>query len=212
MGSLFKPGNKQVKTAKRGEALNDDQKENATKKRNNTLIILAVVLGGLNYYKLDALENARTIIIVPYGSQSSDMLITGDNANTEYLTSILRLIISDYGSVSKGTIDSKFANIQSMVYPARVEAMRVKLKQRLDYFKSFNTVSEVSELMNEIPRVITENPADLDYKVSVPKIYRITFTTNVKKIIGDSMSPDKPVKMHIDYTISEGRFWILDIK
>lgn len=212
MNSIFKPGSKQVKTAKRGEALNSDQKEIAAKKRNNTFIVLAVILGGLNYYKLDSLERTRTTIIVPYGSQSSDMLITGENANVEYLTSILRLIISDYGSVSKGTIDSKFANLQSMIYPARVEAMRVKLKQRLDYFKSFNTVSEVSELMNEIPRAITENPADIDYKVSVPKIYRITFTINVKKIIGDTMSPDKPQKMHVDYTINEGRFWILDIK
>lgn len=212
MKSLFKPGNKQVKTAMRGEALNDDQKELATRKRNNTFIILAVILGGLNYYKLDGLEKMKMTVITPYGSQSSDMLITGDSANAEYVTSIIRLIISDYGSVSKGTIDAKFANLLSMVFPQRTEDMRVQLTKRLDYFKSFNTVSEVRELMNEIPRVITENPENLDYKVSVPKVYRVSFTTNVKRIIGDQMSPDKPEKMHIDYTINEGRFWILDIK
>lgn len=212
MKSIFKPGVKQVKAAKRGEALNEDQKETATKKRNNALIILSVVLGGLNYYKLDGLEKMQTTIITPYGSQSSDMLITGDNANTEYVTSILRLIISDYGSVSKGTIDAKFANLQSMVWPERTESVRVKLTKRLEYFKSFNTVSEVRELMNEIPRTITENPEKIDYRVSLPKVYRISFTTNVKKIIGDQVSPDKPEKMYVDYAINEGRFWILDIK
>lgn len=208
----FKPGNKQVKAAKRGEALNDDQKEKATQKRNNTFIILAVILGGLNYYKLDGLEKKQTTVIVPYGSQTSDMMITGANGNAEYITSLLRLIISDYGSVSKSTIDAKFANLQSMIFPERTEEMRKKLAKRMDYFKSFNTVSEVRELMNEIPRVITENPEKLDYETSAPKVYRISFTANVRKIIGDQLGPDKPEKMHVDYVINEGRFWILDIK
>jgi len=208
---IIKPGAKRAVAAKPGEAMNDDQKKTATDKRNNTLIILIAVLGGLNWYKLDGLEKKQTTIIAPYGSKSADMLLTGDSANASYVTGMLRLIIANYGSVSRGTIDTKFSELLGMVYPDRSEGMREKLEKRMDYFKSFNSVSELRELMPEIPRVMTDNPEGIKYKTSAPNIHRVSFNANVKKIIGDSFEPDKPVKMYVDYTIADGRFWILDI-
>jgi len=207
----YLPGAKKAAAKKPGEALNDDQKKTASDKRNNTLIMLIAVLCGLNYYKIDGLEKKQTVIVTPYGSKSADMLITGDSANTSYVTAMLRLILSDYGSVSRGTIDAKFGELIGMVFPDRSEGMREKLQKRKDYFKQFNSVSEIRELMTEIPRVITDNPAGVEYKTSAPNIHRISFSANVRKIIGDSFQPDKPEKMYVDYTIVDGRFWILDI-
>ena len=210
--SGFKPGLKKIVETKRGEALNKDQKEKAAQKRTQTFIMLIAVMTGMNYYKLDNLENQQKTFIAPFGSQTGDMWVSGESANTNYITGMLRLIISDYGSISRGTMDAKFSELMSMVYPDRSEGMRQILKKRMERFKSFNTVSEIRELMSEVPRVITENPKDVDYKTSAPKIYRVSFMSSVRQVIGDSLKPDKPEKMYVDYTIEEGRFWILDIK
>ncbi len=208
---VYKPGAKSAVAAKPGEAMNDDQKKTASDKRNSTLIILIALICGVNYYKIDGLEKKQSVVIVPYGATSADMMLTGASANSSYVTGMLRLIVGNYGTVSRGTIDAKFAELLGMVYPDRSEGVREKLEKRKEYFKSFNSVSELRELMTEIPRVMTDNPEKLSYKTSAPNIHRVSFTANVKKIIGDSFEPDKPEKMYVDYTIADGRFWILDI-
>lgn len=194
------------------EALNDNQKKISEAKFLKAALVCSVLVSGLTYQKVDKLESKQTTIIVPYGAKSSDLLITGESASTEYMKMILRLIVADYGSVSKATLDSKFSSILSLVYIDRSEAIRLKLNERSKYFKQFNTVSQVMELLPGQPITITENPEDINYSTSAKIKYRIQFSVEQRKIIGEDAKPSETRKMYIDYTISEGRFWILDIQ
>lgn len=194
------------------EALNDQQKQTAETKFNKAGIIIVVILCAITYQKVDKLEKNQTYIVVPYGSKSSDLLITGESASTAYMRSILRLVVADYGSVSKATIDEKSSALLAMVYPDRTEDVRKKLKEREKYFKQFNTVSQVMELLTDQPITITENPDGIDYASSAKTKHRIDFSVEKRKIIGESVKPTETQRMHVDYTISEGRFWILDIE
>lgn len=199
---------KPVKT----EAINDHQKKTSDAKFNRAALIAAVIISGLTYQKVDKLEERQTTIIVPYGAKASDLLITGESASAEYMRMMLRLIIADYGSVSKATIDSKFSSLLGLVYPDRAEPVRVKLNERAKYFKQFNTVSQLMELLPEQPITITENPERINYNTAARKKYRIQFTVEQRKIIGEEAKPSETKKMYIDYTVSQGQFWILDIQ
>ncbi|PXW50358.1 conjugal transfer pilus assembly protein TraE [Grimontella sp. AG753] len=194
------------------EALNDNQKKVSDAKFNRAALIACVIISGITYQKVDKLENKQTTVIVPYGAKSSDMLITGESASAGYMRMILRLIISDYGSVSKATVDNKFSDLLSLVYIDRNEAMRVKLNERSKYFKQFNTISQVMELLPEQDITIKDNPPDVQYSTAAKNKYRIEFSVEQRKIIGEDAKPTETQKMHIDYTISQGRFWILDIQ
>lgn len=209
---MFKKPNKLPAKKVVTEALNDHQKQKSESKFFRAALIAAVVLNGLTYQKVDKLEKNQTTIIVPYGAKSSDLLITGESASAEYMRMLLRLVIADYGSLSKATIDSKFSSLLGLVYPDRNEAVRVKLNERSKYFNQFNTVSQLMELLPEQAITITENPEDIQYTTAAKKKYRIQFSVETRKIIGEEAKPAETHKMYIDYTVSEGRFWILDIQ
>lgn len=210
MKMFKKPKDSPVKS--NSEALNDNQKKISEAKFYKAALIAVAIISGLTYQKVDNLEKKQTTVIVPYGAKSSDLLITGESASSEYMRMILRLIIADYGSISKATIDSKFSSLLGLVFIDRTEPMRVKLNERAKYFKQFNTVSQLMELLPEQSITITENPENVKYNTSAKKKFRIAFTVEQRKIIGEDAKPTETQKMYIDYTISEGRFWILDIQ
>ncbi|EOC0240383.1 TraE/TraK family type IV conjugative transfer system protein [Cronobacter sakazakii] len=192
--------------------MNAEQKALSEKKQTRVFLILVLVLSALTYKKVDDLESNQKLVIVPYGAKSSDLLITGESASSGYMRSIARLIITDYGSVSRTNVDEKFSEILSIVYPDRVEAVRRKLNERAKYFKQFNSVSQVMELMNDQPMTITENHAGINYKTDAKNKYRFEMSMEQRKIIGDKANPPETIKGYIDYTIAEGRIWILDIQ
>ncbi|MCU8646660.1 type IV conjugative transfer system protein TraE, partial [Escherichia coli] len=194
------------------EAINDQQKKTSEAKLNRAALIAAVIISGLTYQKVDKLEERQTTVIVPYGAKASDLLISGESASAEYMRMLLRLIIADYGSVSKATIDNKFSSLLGLVYPDRAEAVRLKLNERAKYFKQFNTVSQLMELLPEQPITITENPEGIKYNTAARKKYRIQFSVEQRKIIGEEAKPNETKRMYIDYTVSQGQFWILDIQ
>ncbi|EJJ0671543.1 hypothetical protein C3D80_20260 [Cronobacter sakazakii] len=206
-----RPRARQVKK-ENSEAMNAEQKSLSEKKQTRVFLILVLVLSALTYKKVDDLESKQKLVIVPYGAKSSDLLITGESASSGYMRSIARLIITDYGSVSRTNVDEKFSEILSMVYPDRVEAVRRQLNERAKYFKQFNSVSQVMELMNDQPMTITENHAGINYKTDAKKKYRFEMSMEQRKIIGDKANPPETIKGYIDYTIAEGRIWILDIQ
>lgn len=209
---MFKKPNTRPVKKEKSEALNDSQRKTSEQKFNRAALIAAVIISGLTYQKVDSLQSEQTTIIVPYGAKSSDLIITGESASSEYMRSLLRLIVADFGSVSRATIDSKFSALLSLVYPDRSEAVRIKLNERAKYFKQFNTISQNMELLSDQPISITENPDDLKYNTAAKKKYRIQFTVEQRKIIGEDARPLETQKMYIDYTVSQGRFWILDIQ
>ncbi|EDA1371519.1 hypothetical protein A4K78_22185, partial [Salmonella enterica subsp. enterica serovar Typhimurium] len=190
----------------------DQQKKTSEAKFNRAALIAAVIISGLTYQKVDKLEERQTTVIVPYGAKASDLLISGESASAEYMRMLLRLIIADYGSVSKATIDNKFSSLLGLVYPDRAEAVRLKLNERAKYFKQFNTVSQLMELLPEQPITITENPEGIKYNTAARKKYRIQFSVEQRKIIGEEAKPNETKRMYIDYTVSQGQFWILDIQ
>ncbi|EKY3179884.1 hypothetical protein RBA25_004002 [Cronobacter turicensis] len=206
-----RPRARQVKK-ENSEAMNAEQKALSEKKQTRVFLILVLVLSALTYKKVDDLESKQKLVIVPYGAKSSDLLITGESASSGYMRSIARLIITDYGSVSRTNVDEKFSEILSIVYPDRVEAVRRKLNERAKYFKQFNSVSQVMELMNDQPMTITENHAGINYKTDAKNKYRFEMSMEQRKIIGDKANPPETIKGYIDYTIAEGRIWILDIQ
>ncbi|EOC0020575.1 TraE/TraK family type IV conjugative transfer system protein [Cronobacter sakazakii] len=206
-----RPRARQVKK-ENSEAMNAEQKSLSEKKQTRVFLILVLVLSALTYKKVDDLESKQKLVIVPYGAKSSDLLITGESASSGYMRSIARLIITDYGSVSRTNVDEKFSEILSMVYPDRVEAVRRQLNERAKYFKQFNSVSQVMELMNDQPMTITENHAGINYKTDAKNKYRFEMSMEQRKIIGDKANPPETIKGYIDYTIAEGRIWILDIQ
>ncbi|EAN5885282.1 hypothetical protein FE103_21300 [Salmonella enterica] len=209
---MFKRPNTLPAKPLKTEAINDQQKKTSDAKFNRAALIAAVIISGLTYQKVDKLEERQTTVIVPYGAKASDLLISGESASAEYMRMLLRLIIADYGSVSKATIDSKFSSLLGLVYPDRAEAVRLKLNDRAKYFKQFNTVSQLMELLPEQPITITENPEGIKYNTAARKKYRIQFSVEQRKIIGEEAKPNETKRMYIDYTVSQGQFWILDIQ
>ncbi|AXC88520.1 hypothetical protein PZE02_003460 [Salmonella enterica subsp. enterica serovar Vitkin] len=209
---MFKRPNTLPAKPLKTEAINDQQKKTSDAKFNRAALIAAVIISGLTYQKVDKLEERQTTVIVPYGAKASDLLISGESASAEYMRMLLRLIVADYGSVSKATIDSKFSSLLGLVYPDRAEAVRLKLNDRAKYFKQFNTVSQLMELLPEQPITITENPEGIKYNTAARKKYRIQFSVEQRKIIGEEAKPNETKRMYIDYTVSQGQFWILDIQ
>ncbi|EIF0060167.1 hypothetical protein LEW97_004218 [Salmonella enterica] len=209
---MFKRPNTLPAKPLKTEAINDQQKKTSDAKFNRAALIAAVIISGLTYQKVDKLEERQTTVIVPYGAKASDLLISGESASAEYMRMLLRLIVADYGSVSKATIDSKFSSLLGLVYPDRAEAVRLKLNDRAKYFKQFNTVSQLMELLPEQPITITENPEWIKYNTAARKKYRIQFSVEQRKIIGEEAKPNETKRMYIDYTVSQGQFWILDIQ
>ncbi|ELS1555007.1 hypothetical protein R4855_004598 [Salmonella enterica] len=209
---MFKRPNTLPAKPLKTEAINDQQKKTSDAKFNRAALIAAVIISGLTYQKVDKLEERQTTVIVPYGAKASDLLISGESASAEYMRMLLRLIIADYGSVSKATIDSKFSSLLGLVYPDRAEAVRLKLNDRAKYFKQFNTVSQLMELLPEQPITITETPEGIKYNTAARKKYRIQFSVEQRKIIGEEAKPNETKRMYIDYTVSQGQFWILDIQ
>ncbi|EFP4424670.1 hypothetical protein H1F79_005341, partial [Salmonella enterica] len=134
---MFKRPNTLPAKPLKTEAINDQQKKTSDAKFNRAALIAAVIISGLTYQKVDKLEERQTTVIVPYGAKASDLLISGESASAEYMRMLLRLIVADYGSVSKATIDSKFSSLLGLVYPDRAEAVRLKLNDRAKYFKQF---------------------------------------------------------------------------
>ncbi|AYN25590.1 hypothetical protein D8682_00480 (plasmid) [Buttiauxella sp. 3AFRM03] len=194
------------------EALNNFQRSTAENKFIRVMLIITVMLNAFTYHKADQLEKRQTTVIVPYGAKSSEMLITGESASTSYMRQIGRLIVSDYGSVSKSSVDQKYADLLSLVWPDRIEAMRIKLNERAKYFKQFNSVTQSLELSPDQPMAIVTNPAEINYKTDAKSKYRYSFGVEQRKIIGETARPVETMKMRIDYTIADGRFWLLDIE
>lgn len=194
------------------EALNNFQRSTAENKFIRVMLIIGVMLNAFTYHKTDQLEKRQTTVIVPYGAKSSEMLITGESASTSYMRQIGRLIVSDYGSVSKASVDQKYADLLSLVWPDRIEAMRIKLNERAKYFKQFNSVTQSLELSPDQPMAIVTNPAEINYQSDAKVKYRYNFGVEQRKIIGDTARPVETMKMRIDYTIADGRFWLLDIE
>lgn len=210
---MFKRPNKaKPMTIASTEAMNDTQKSATEKKQNRVLLILAVVLGGLTYHKLDSLSKQQTVVIVPYGAKSADLLITGESASTGYIKMLSRLIVADWGTVSKASVDDKSAELLGLVYIDRVEEMRKKLNDRAKYFKQFNTISQSMEIASEQRFTITENPQGRLYETSAKTIYQLEFTAVKTKYIGTVVKAPETVTFKIDYTVEAGRFWILDIQ
>ncbi|HCB1716438.1 TPA: hypothetical protein MYP99_004618 [Citrobacter freundii] len=193
-------------------AMNDFQKATSENKFIRVMLIISVIIGALNYDKTDKLEKRQTVVIVPFGAKSSEMLITGESASTGYMRQIARLIVNNYGSVSKASVEQKYADLLGMVYEDRVEEFRKNLNERAKYFKQFNSVSQSMELSTDQPMVIISNPSDIKYETGAKNKYRYTFTAEQRKIIGDTAKPPEPIKMHIDYTIVNGQIWLLDIQ
>ncbi|MCL6336316.1 hypothetical protein EXT65_21215 [Pectobacterium carotovorum subsp. carotovorum] len=210
---MFKKANtSRTVTKMTSEAMNDIQKSSTENKQSRVLLILAVVLIGLTYHKVDGLEKKQTTIIVPYGAKSGDLLVSGESASLGYVRMLARLIINDWGSVSKASVDDKFSQLLGLVYIDRVEAMRQKLNERAKYFKQFNTVSQSMEIMNDQIFTITENPAGIQYNTSAKNKFRLELSVEQRKLIGEQVKPSETLKMKIDYTVADGQFWILDIQ
>lgn len=100
------------------------------------MLIILLVLCGLIYQKVSKYASQQTTVLVPYGAKSSDMLITGESASTGYVRQLARLIVTDYGSVSKASVDNKYAELLGIVHIDRVEAMRVKLNEKPNILSS----------------------------------------------------------------------------
>lgn len=207
---LIKPKSQPVKQNV-SEAMNNSQKEISDRKLIKTLAVVTMIVSGLTYHKVNQLEQNEKVVIIPYGAKSSEMLVTGESASTGYMRMFARLVISDYGSVSRASVDNKFAEILSLVYPDRTEAIRAKLNERAKYFKQFNSVSQIMEIQDDQPMQIIENPEGVNYKTSAKVKYRFEFSVEQKKIIGDKTQPSETQKFKIDYTLENGRIWILDI-
>lgn len=194
------------------EAMNDTQKSSTEKKQNRVLLIVAVVLSALSYHKMDSLSKEQTVVIVPYGAKSADLLITGESASAGYVKLLARLIVADWGSVSKASVDDKSAELLGLVYMDRVEDMRKKLNERAKYFKQFNSISQSMEIANDQKFTITENPEGRVYNTSAKKVYQLELTAVQTKYVGTVVKPPESKNIKIDYTVKDGRFWILDIQ
>lgn len=208
---LSKP-NKPIKTNTNSEALNDKQKDIAERKLIKILVFMTMAISAMNYMKTSDLEKNEKIVLIPYGAKSGDMFIQGESASTSYVRQLARLIVSDFGTFSKANIDSKSAEILGFTFVDRVEAMRQKLNKKNEDFKRFTTVSQVMELAEDQPMEITENPKERDYKTSAQVVYRFNFTVEEQKIVGEKANSPVVKKMYFDYTVSQGRFWLLDIQ
>ncbi|EDK1561890.1 TraE/TraK family type IV conjugative transfer system protein [Enterobacter hormaechei] len=193
------------------EAMNNFQRSTSENKFIKVMLFITVLSSALTYNEVNQLAERQQTVLVPYGAKSSEMLITGESASTGYMRQIGRLLVSDYGSVSKASVDNRFADLLSLAWPDRVEDLRVKLNERAKYFKQFNSVSHSMELAAEQPMAIITNP-EISYKTDAKNKYRYTFTVEQRKIIGEVAHPVETRKMKIDYTIQDGRFWLLDIE
>ena len=183
---MFKKPNKLPAKKVVTEALNDHQKQKSESKFFRAALIAAVVLNGLTYQKVDKLEKNQTTIIVPYGAKSSDLLITGESASAEYMRMLLRLVIADYGSISKATIDSKFSSLLGLVYPDRNEAQSI-LSSLIRFLSSWNCCLNRQSPLQRIQR-ISNTP--------LPRRKSIVFSSVLKreKLLARKQNQQKPKK------------------
>jgi len=202
------------RTRKSDGLLNDSQRLEADRKLIKIGVIIAVILGALNYQQIDELKKEGKTVLVPFGVREGDMWVSGSDASNTYLRRVADLIIANYKNVSAASVTYKYADLLTLTDSTTSGVLRDKLMEKSAKIKQYPSVSYSAELLYEKPIDVKPlNPASLPLHLqSVKMPYLMTISVSAYSHVGDLRQPGKNITIKVFYTIKNGQFSLLDIE
>lgn len=206
-------------TPKNDGLLNDHQREQADRKLIKICVIISVAISALNYQAIEELKQQGRTVLMPFGTRSGDMWITGTDASLTYLRRVSNLFVTLYLSINASNVSANFADLLQVVHPATYSSLRDRLLVKADAIKRYASLSYLGSVNPDKPIQATAiNLADLpDAKralfgqIKTP-LYRLSIPVQVAPITGNAVQAAKVYQQGVIYTIDNGQFFLVEIE
>ena len=191
--------------------LNKEDSVFAENKLLKLVLIVFAILGYLIYSKVSKLEDGYRAVITFPGS-AEDMEVTGTRVSDRYLMMACEFFASNYFSATPATVDQDYSAILRFVHPTQFGVMQERLDKEAKKLKDFKTTSIYGDIdwtrgfKTESYRGNKKYPGGISIKTVRFDVARSIYVGAATEAAGIENKT-----MAIDYTIENGRFWILDL-
>lgn len=175
--------------------------------------LLAILVAGLYalYYEVASIQsNTKTIIQFPQGSESAE--IGYDDANDRYLMMVSEFFAATFFGVSPATVEQEFSLVLSFSHPTTYQTLKAKLESIRDdliLMKTLSSYGDVDWSRKQSKQLLRDHEYIVKNNVYVMKV-----AVSRSLFIGtNDLGERKDHKtLAIEYTIENGRFYILDLR
>lgn len=149
-----------------------------------------------NGYVINNLKDTiRTEIVPPYSEKK--WVITGNDANDDYLADMARYIVQSLGTWNPGSVRVQLNQLLRYIHPEVYPKYRDQFKSIADRAERYASVSFA--LQWDPGQAIVRQDNTL-------KLYAVR-----RRIAGNQVSRSEKVEYVIQFVIESGRFWVMDI-
>lgn len=167
--------------------------ENRMLKLGFFVLVIVTIWNGYAVHNLQ--DNMRTTVLPPFTDK--EWVLTGNDANDEYLADIGLHTVQLVGTWTPGSVREQLNQVLKLIHPDSYPKYRDQFKQISDRAQKY---ASVSFAVQWDPGQAIERRENT-----------ITIRAVRRRITGDQISRTEPVDYVIHFSIEAGRFWIRDI-
>ncbi len=156
----------------------------------------------------DIQENNRTII--QYGASSAEYWVSGSDTGEDYARSMAVFFMTMWGNVTSASAKAQFSEILKYAHPLYFAPLKERLTARQKLLEKYRTLSFYARLTPNDVMTKTSMVAHPYTMIKTP-VYRVTYTIQQRRLLGQTPTPEKAVMMTFDYTVDNGKASLLDI-
>ncbi|MEO1280122.1 MAG: TraE/TraK family type IV conjugative transfer system protein [Pseudomonadota bacterium] len=154
-----------------------------------SVLLMSIVVAGQ--------ANRVRTIVVPFGGNSGDLLIVGNEPSVEYLGSIARNVVQLTGTYTAATAEHQFNEVLKFVHPSVYEATRADWKKLVASLRDYRDVSFATYVLPQKPIEVSGS------KIRVP--------AQRSRYLGGKSSTEVGTVV-IDYVVENGRWWMTSVE
>ncbi|MEM6415477.1 MAG: TraE/TraK family type IV conjugative transfer system protein [Pseudomonadota bacterium] len=168
--------------------------ENRILKFVSITCLCSVILMSILVYTL---SNRTRTIVVPFGGDTPELLIVGNDPSMEYLAAIAKNVVHLTGTYTASTAEHQFNEVLKFVHPSVYNQVRDDWKKLVQSLRDYREVSFATYIMPQKPIEVFGD------KMRVP--------AQRSRYLGGKSNTETG-HVVIDYVIENGRWWMTSVE
>lgn len=161
------------------------------------IVLIIIAIGVFMIYSsVNSFMSHQQTIIQPVG-RADPYEIGNYTANEAYLFDMAETIVNLSGNLSARSVTDKFNMLLNLFHDSSHGRYQKHFKTLAEEVSKYSTISHIAELARPEPIFVLDNQMRIRVKKS--------------RVVGTTVKPHEIKYLLIDYTIENGRFWIMDM-
>ncbi|MEY8201087.1 MAG: TraE/TraK family type IV conjugative transfer system protein [Colwellia sp.] len=167
--------------------------------QNKLLVMLVGIIALSSIWdsiQISNIKDTQETIILPYGDVEP-YRVRHNSANIAYVEDMAQYIVFLYSNHSAGSVRTRFDTLLTMFHESTLPRYKSHLNNMADDYSQYSNISHVAHIDRAAGVELKENYLTIHYKQN--------------RITGQKVQPPKDKTLSIEYKISNGRFWIMEM-